>query len=137
MWLHADSIRALNSIDAVFDKPKDKKVRDAWAAVVAQTRIQRPGDTDRPAQQQWDRRLDDLRVDLYQALGEAVGYQHTVDYLKNQSYYPQHYQNVEQELTQIRRGLVNVISGEGVKVVIAEPTWATRVGDAQRNKLDR
>jgi hypothetical protein len=38
VWLNPDSVRALNSIDTIFDKPSDKPVREAWTAVIARAR---------------------------------------------------------------------------------------------------
>jgi hypothetical protein len=119
-WLHQDSVRALNSINTIFDKRSDKRVRDAWAAVVAQANIPRPPDTDQTGQQGWDNRLLDLRVDLYQLLGSVVGYDHTVDYIKHQSYTPQYYVDAELEQIQIRKGLAQAITKDGLKVVVKE-----------------
>lgn len=120
-WLHQDSVRALNSIDTVFDKKKDKPVRDAWAGVIKHAYTKRPPDSDPVGQQTWDNRLFDLRVDLYQVLGKAVGYDHTIDYIKNQSYTPQAYGDLELEQMLLRRGLLKVISDDGLKVVLKEP----------------
>jgi hypothetical protein len=121
LWLHIDSIRALNSIDTVFDKRRDKPVRDAWAAVIAQAYVPRPLDPDQAGQQAWDQRLLDLRMDLYQRLGTAVGYDHTLDYVKNHGYTPKHYGDVENELAAIRKGLGKVITNDGLKIVVNEP----------------
>jgi hypothetical protein len=118
-WLHLDSIRALNSIDTVFDKRSDRPVRDAWAAVIAQAYVPRPPDA--AGQQAWDQRLLDLRTDLYQRMGVAVGYDQTLDYIKNHGYTPQHYGDVENELMAIRKGLGNVLSDNGLKVVVTQP----------------
>lgn len=120
MWLHPDSVRALNAIDTVFDKNNDKKVRDAWTAVIAQATIPRPPIADQAGTRAWDQRLLDLRVDLYQLLGAAVGYKHTVAYIKNQSYVPQYYVDAEFELLQIRKGFVKLITDDGLKVVVRE-----------------
>lgn len=128
MWLHADSVRALNSIDTIFDKRRDKPVREAWSAVLAQARIPRPQDPDRLGQQAWEDRLLDLRVDLYQLLGSAVGYDHTVDYIKTQIYMPQHYGDVELELMQIRKGLAKAITDDGLKVRLVEPAQGDHPG---------
>jgi hypothetical protein len=120
-WLHLDSVRALNSIDTVFDKRSDKPVRDAWEAVIVHAYTPRPLDPDRAGQQVWDQRLLDLRMDLYQRMGVAVGYDHTLDYIKNHGYIPQHYGEVENELSQIRKGFGKVLTENGLKVVLNEP----------------
>src|SRR5262249_39219782 len=82
-WLHVDSIRALNSIDTVFDKDddSDKSVRSAWADVIKHVYVRRPDwETEQDAARAWDNKLLDLRVDLYQQMGAAIGINHSVDY---------------------------------------------------------
>jgi hypothetical protein len=77
-WLHLDSLRALNSIDTVFSKRSDEPIRDAWARVIAHAYTNLPDATTNPAEfRAWNERMFDLRVDLYQLLGAAVGYTHT------------------------------------------------------------
>lgn len=120
-WLNPESIKALNLIDTVFDKARDEPVRAAWAAVLTQTRIPRPEKEDRNGRQQaWDARMFDLRVDLYQLLGQAVGYDHTVDYIKNQIYYPQAHMDIELEQMQIRKQFAKAITDEGLKVIVTQ-----------------
>lgn len=119
-WLHQDSVRALNSIDTVFDKKKDKPVRDAWEAVVKHANTKRPLDSDQPGQQAWDQKLFDSRVDLYQILGRNVGYEHSIDYIKHQTYIPQLYGDAELELMAIRKGFAKAITEQGLKVVVKQ-----------------
>jgi hypothetical protein len=120
-WLHQDSVRALNSIDTIFDKKKDRPVRDAWAAVVRHANTRRPADPDAAGQQAWDQTFFDLRVDLYQILGRAVGYEHSVDYIKNQTYVPQGYGQAELDMLAIRRGFAQAITDRGLSVVVRQP----------------
>src|SRR6266704_3646642 len=112
--LHPDHIRALNSIDAVFDKDSDQAVRDAWGRVLAHvaTNATAPG---------WNERLTDLRVDLYQAVGAAVGYNHSVDYIKTRLYSPQYYGDMERDQMQIRQALAKALAGDTLKVTVVEP----------------
>jgi hypothetical protein len=112
--LSADHVRALNSIDTVFSRRGDKDVREAWTKLLAHvgTDINLRG---------WQETTLDLRVDLYQAIGKAVGYQHTVDYIKKRIYQPTYHVDIETELTQIRKGLARVLTDEGLKVVVTEP----------------
>ena len=118
-WLHPDSVRALNSIDTIFEKKSDKRVRDGWAAVIRHASTLRPDAQAHPDETRaWDARLLDLRVDLYQVLGAAVGYDHTIDYIKNQSYVPQYYVDAELEQILIRKQFVKVLTDDGIKVVV-------------------
>jgi len=118
-WIHPDSLKALNLIDTIFDRKGDKPIRDAWAAIIAQVTTRRPEDEEGAAR--WDNRLLDLRVDLYQLMGKAVGYNHTVDYIKTQIYAPEYHVNAEMEWLQIRKQLAKAITDEGIKVIVAGP----------------
>jgi hypothetical protein len=118
-WLHSDSLRALNSIDTVFGDRHDKPIRDAWSAVLQHANTKRPDwNTERDGAQVWDARLLDLRVDLYQLLGNAVGFNHTVDYIKTQFYYPQYHVDMEMEQMQIRKQFAKAITDDGLKVIV-------------------
>jgi len=118
MWFHPDSIKAHNLIDTIFDRKSDKPIRDAWAAVIVHLTTRRPQDQDGAAG--WDNRALDLRVDLYQVMGTAVGYNHTVDYIKTQIYAPEYHKKAELDLIKIREQLTKVISDDGINVVVRD-----------------
>lgn len=83
VWFQADSLQVLNSIDVVFRRRKDKPIRDAWASVNEHVNTKRPDENlDAKGAQAWDNRLIDLRANLYQLMGVAVGYNYTLDYIK-------------------------------------------------------
>lgn len=118
-WLHPDSLNALNLIDTVFDRRGDQKLREAWTAIIRHVGTDRPDwDTAREQAQAWDSRLVDLRMDLYQLMGSAVGYNHTLDYIKTQFYYPQLYMNAELDNLNIRTQFAKVITERGLKVIV-------------------
>jgi hypothetical protein len=120
-WLNLESLRALNSIDTIFDKDSDEPVRAAWAAVIAHATTPEPDAQAQPAEyREWYQRLFDLRVNLYQLMGAAVGHNHTLEYIKTQMYYPKFHFNADQEALQIRRQLAKAITDDGLKVVIHE-----------------
>lgn len=73
----------------------------------------------------WSEKLLDLRVDLYQAIGRAVGYDHTIDYIKNRIYSPVAYNDMEGELLLIRKGFAKAITEDGLKVVVKDETTET------------
>jgi hypothetical protein len=119
-WLHPDSIRALNSIDTIFAGVGDKPVRDAWAKVISHACTPPPDFKQFPIEATaWNDRLIDLRVDLYQVLGAAVGYNHTIDYIKTQVYNPQYHVDVELEQMQIRKQFAKAITDDGLRVIVA------------------
>ena len=118
-WLNPESVKAHNSIDVVFGDRKDKPIRDAWAAVLQHATTARPDRNNaREAAQGWDARLLDLRVDLYQLLGAAVGFNHTVDYIKTHFYYPLYHVGAEFEEMQIRQQFAKAITDDGLKVIV-------------------
>lgn len=112
--LHPDHVRALNSIDAIFDRRKDSTVREMWGRVLAHlaTDVNTSG---------WQERLIDLRVDLYQAVGRAVGYDHTIEYIKNRIYNPSLYNDIDVETLLIRKGLAHSVTNNGLRVILVEP----------------
>lgn len=120
-WLHLDSLRALNAIDVVFNRKKDKPVRDAWAKVIAHAYTKEPDPVAQPAEStEWSARMLDLRVDLYQLLGNAVGYDLSVDYIKTHMYYPKYHVEAEVEGIQIRKQLAKAITNDGLRVFLVE-----------------
>jgi hypothetical protein len=121
-WLNFDSLKALNSIDTVFARRKDKPIRDAWAKVIAHAYTKQPDPNIDPERARaWNLDLFDLRMDLYQILGTAVGYKFTFDYIKNQVYWPQYHVTAEQEGIAIRQQLAKAITNDGLKVVLVQP----------------
>jgi hypothetical protein len=113
-YLAPEHVRALNSIDVVFAKKRDKRIRDAWQRVLEHvaTPVTNPG---------WDGRYFDLKIDLLQAMGAAVGYNFTTDYLRRQIYTPVRHAQVEQEMEQIRQALVKILTENGVKIIPGDP----------------
>lgn len=107
-----EHVRALNAIDVVFNwKRRDQAIRAAWGKWLAHvaTDAKQPG---------WGERLNDLKVELLQAMGSAVGYEFDIDHLKRQSYIPVAHVDVEQENAQIRQTFAKVLTEEGLKVKI-------------------
>ena len=119
--LHPDHVKALNSLDTVFDGrgAKDQKIRKAWETALTHFNTKRP-DAD-PEMSAWDNRLVDLRVDLYQAVGQAVGYDHSVEYIKSHIYTPIAFGNAELDMLKIRGGLAKIVTDDGLKVIVEEP----------------
>jgi hypothetical protein len=121
-WLNPDSLRALNSLDTVFNKSSDKPIRDAWARVIAHAYTPQPDSVTNPdGFRHWNNRMLDLRVDLYQLLGEAVVYKKTVEYIKTHFYSPQYHIDAEQEGIAIRKQFTKALTDDGLKVVLVQP----------------
>src|SRR5262249_49801311 len=111
--LAPEHVNALNAIDVVFYGRSGQRIRDAWAEVRKHT------EADATAAG-WLERMNDLRADLYQVMGAAVGYNFTVDYLKRQVYLPQHFTTMELQGESLRQALVKIVTDEGLKIRLVE-----------------
>lgn len=107
-------VQALNSIAVVFAKDSDRAIRDAWSKVRDQMAL----DADKTPR--WAERLLDLKCDLLQVMGSTLGFEFTVDYLKQAGYVPRHYTDLEQDQLIIRQHLVKVLTEDGIKVVVTQ-----------------
>jgi len=116
--LHPDHVKSLNTLDTVFSGrgAKDQKVRGAWETALTHVNTKRQGTDEEKAA--WDNRLVDLRVDLYQAVGQAVGYDHSVQYIKSHIYMPVFYGEAELDQLKIRATLAKVLTDDGLKVLV-------------------
>jgi hypothetical protein len=107
-------IQALNSIDVIFKRRwRDRSIRDAWHKVLEQV-------SSDVTKEGWSERVNDLKVDLYQAMGRRVGYNFSIDYLKRQVYLPKHYTDLEQDQLILRQRMVKVVTDDGIKVVVIQ-----------------
>ena len=120
-WLDPQSVRAFNSIDTVFSRSGDKPIRDAWAKVIAHSETGKEKIATPDEIRAWNDRMLDLRVDLYQAIGSAVGFDQTVDYIKTRIYVPQLHADIESEWHQIRKQLSHAITNDGIKIIPGAP----------------
>ena len=120
-----EHVQALNSIDVVFDK--DENIRNLWRKCMAHlmTDETTPG---------WQDTLDTLRVDLYQAIGNKLGYNYTTEYIKKGIYFPTRHLNTLSYQARLLEGLAAAVDGGLLKVKLAEeppaqpPTPPVRFG---------
>lgn len=111
-------VQALNSIDVLFNRRwRDRKIRAAWQKWLAHvnTPAKTPSGQPTPG---WDERLNDLKVELYQAIGAVVGYRFSIDQLKRQTYLPIGHVDIEKDLIQIRQTFAKALMADGLKVKI-------------------
>ena len=115
LQLSPNHVQALNSIDTVFsgDSKEDQTIREKYRAWIEQM----GRDSNTPG---WAERGNDLKVELYQAIGEAVGFKFSIDYLKRQVYVPVAHSDWDTQARQIQTALSRVITADGVKVEIVE-----------------
>ena len=104
-------LNALNSIDVVFNRKYDAKIREAWRKVLDHVVVD-------PQPADWNDKFADLRAELYRQIGLSVRYDFTTDYLKRGIYYPRYHSEAEVDLLAIRHALKSVLDEHGLKVQI-------------------
>jgi hypothetical protein len=114
-WLSNEHVQALNSIDIVF--ASDKKIRELWKKCLDHLA------TDESATG-WNETLMDLRVDLYQAIGNRLGYKYTTDYIKRGIYFPKYHGKVQENQNKMLEGFAKAVEHGKLKVEIIEPPTA-------------
>jgi len=104
--LAPDAVNALNTVPLEFYK--DAVIINAYKEFIAHIKIP----TDQPSPQAWADRRVDLLMDLIQKVSVKVGYKFDVAQLKAEFYAPQGHKVLEDEQTQLRQGVLKVLSGQ-------------------------
>lgn len=104
--LNPTFVQALNAIDVIFYREKrgEKNVRTAWKVLLDHL------NTDQATEAAQQRALD-LTIALLARMGECLGYDFDEVYLKRQAYQPVGLAHVEEEMNEVRRQLLQVLSG--------------------------
>jgi hypothetical protein len=105
-------VDAINSIQVEFQtgKGQDEKVLDAWRLYTSHLNDRRKR-TNAEASQ-WTEKQFDLLVDLVYLIGQSLGYKKIPKAsLRDNTYLPQGFVDVEAELHQIRKGWLEVMEG--------------------------
>lgn len=100
-------VQALNSIDVIFDglEAPQEAVRGQWKQY-----LDHLNDKNYP-REHWETRRKELLVDLLDTMGKHLGFNFDKTHLKNQSYYPQGYGDLEAEQSALRRAAFDIFSG--------------------------
>ncbi|WP_374432571.1 DUF6680 family protein [Inhella sp.] len=101
-------VQALNTIDVVFSgkSAKQEAVRRQWKQY-----LDHLNDKNYP-REHWETRRKELLVELLDTMGQHLGFNFDKTHLKNQSYYPQGYGDLEIEQAALRRATFEVVSGK-------------------------
>ena len=104
-WEH---VSALNRIDLEFDNkiPKEKEVLNSWKSY-----LDLLGDKSITGET-WSAKRIDLFVDLLHKMALVLDYDFDKTHIKNSAYSPIAHGNSEQEINEIRSGLIKVLKGE-------------------------
>ena len=103
-----DHVIALNRIDIEFDSKisKEKDILDSWKSYLDLLNDK----TLTP--ENWNTRRIDLLVDLLHKMALVLDYDFDKTHIKNSAYSPVAHGNSEQEINEIRAGLIKVLKGE-------------------------
>lgn len=106
--LNPSHVEALNMIDVEFHgkKRKDRAVVSAWKLY-----LDNLGDYHTPNDIRHTKR-NDLFLDLLYCMARALNYDFDKDHIKNTSYTPQGYVDVENEQHLIRKGILGILNGD-------------------------
>ena len=104
-WAH---VEALNRIDLEFERnnTKERAVLDAWKEyldLLGSTHL---------SSEQWATKRVDLLVELLHKMALVLDYDFDKTHIKNSAYSPVAHGNSEQEINEIRAGLIKVLKGE-------------------------
>jgi hypothetical protein len=101
-------VQALNTIDVVFSgkSAKQEAVRLQWKQY-----LDHLNDKNYP-REHWETRRKELLVDLLDTMGQHLGFNFDKTHLKNQSYYPQGYGDLEAEQAALRHATFEIVSGK-------------------------
>jgi hypothetical protein len=118
--LSGPHVEALNMIDVEFYEQRHRllrenkpfrRVRTAWNAYLDHLRSPTP--TDKGQEPVFFAKRDELFTDLLYEMALALGYEDfDKTYIKNQSYMPQWFGDIEFEQTLIRKGIAEIIAGK-------------------------
>ena len=101
-------VQALNSIDVIFNgrAAPQEAVRRQWKQY-----LDHLNDKSYP-REHWETRRKELLVELLDTMGKHLGFNFDKTHLKNQSYYPQGYGDLEAEQSALRRATFEIVSGK-------------------------
>jgi len=120
--LSPSHVEALNMIDVEFygDSKMDKEVVAAWKLY-----LDNLGDTRTSEEIKYSKR-EDLFLDLLYKMANSLNYDFDKQHIKNTSYIPQGYINVEREQTLVHQGVLGILNGD-----LKLPVYITNVPQQQ------
>lgn len=118
--LDVSHVQALNSIDVIFNgkSAKQEAVRRQWRQY-----LDHLNDKNYP-REHWETKRKELLVDLLDTMGRHLGFNFDKTHIKNQSYYPQGYGDLEEQNAAVRRSLLEILSGNR-----SLPMWVVNLPD--------
>jgi hypothetical protein len=119
--LNTNFVQALNMIDIEFTESNEKGVRDSWKELLdhytawgAKTPAQRKISDDADVE-----RSTELLAAMLMKMGEVLDYGFDKVYIKKGFYYPEGLGSIEAEQHALRRSVLALLSGQGMKLPVA------------------
>ena len=130
-------VEALNRIDTEFysRKGKFKPVINAWR--IYHDHLNDPkmrGNTDDSEWKLWTEKGSDLYTALLYEMSRALGYDFDEVAIKRGHYYPQGLGQIEDELTIVRKGLVDIFTGKKLFPILAFLPPQQTTGETESDK---
>lgn len=123
-------VEALNLIDIEFDVKKgaERPVIEAWKLYHSHL-----GDKNFP-KETWGSRCEELLVDLLHEMSKCLGYPFDKAHIKDSSYYPKGYGEIELDQISMRKGFVELLEGRKALNVISHvpPDQLAVLAEAQK-----
>lgn len=106
--LDVQHVQSLNAIDVIFNgrSAKQEAVRRQWKQY-----LDHLNDKNYP-KEHWETKRQELLVELLSTMGNHLGFDFDKTHIKNQSYYPQGYGNLESEQTELRKAVIEIATGK-------------------------
>lgn len=119
--LNANFVQALNMIDIEFTEADEKSVCNSWKELLdhywtwgAKSESQRKLDDKADIE-----RSNELLAEMLVKMGKELGYDFDKVYIKKGFYYPEGLGNIEAEQHALRRSVLALLSGKGMKLPVA------------------
>jgi hypothetical protein len=124
-----EHVQALNMIDLEYygGGPGEKAVREAWRFYLDHLNTRYDDEA------AWGIRQMDLFTDLLYQMSKSLGYDFDKTQIKNSAYWPVAHGNLEHEMSQIRSGLVKILTGKATLPTSSLP--ATEQQGQDQNEL--
>lgn len=119
--LNNNFVQALNMIDIEFTEPSDKEIRDSWKELLDHyTAWGAKPERQRKLDERADvERSNDLLAEMLVKMGGSLGYGFSRIEIKKGFYYPEGLGNIEAEQHELRRRVLALLSGQGMKLPVA------------------
>jgi hypothetical protein len=113
-------VEALCNVEVEWTGKDDGGVHSTWKAYNHHlNKLGVPTDTSDPANIAWTNELEELFANMIVALGDSIGKPQDKTDVKRGAYGPRSWWEYEQETSLLRKGLLNIIYGQGMTIPVS------------------